>query len=88
MNYTVLWGIWALAFMVIEGVALTNSTKGDTLSEHVWAFIGVRPFKADRDNGMTGGGAKVSPKWTLRLARFSVVSGLVWLVIHLTTNWM
>lgn len=78
-SFTWLWVVWGLAFAVIEGVALFNSRKGDTLSEHVWAFLGVRRGPV---------GARVTPKWTLRLARFGVVSGLVWLVVHLTTNWM
>lgn len=86
-GFTIGWGLLALAGMVLEGIALVNSTKGDTLSEHVWAFLGVRPFKADRDNQISGG-AVVTPKWTVRLARFSFVSAAVWLVIHLTTNWM
>lgn len=75
------WMLWAVAFTFIEGVALFNSTPGDTLSEHVWAFIGIR----SRDKTYS---RFVTPKWTLRLARFAVVSGLVWLVIHLTTDWM
>lgn len=77
--FTLLWVLWALAFCLIEGVALFNSTRGDTLSEHVWAFIGLR---------RSGAGARVTPKWTLRLARFALCSGLLWLFIHLTTNWM
>jgi len=75
--FTLLWVLWALAFCLIEGVALVNSTRGDTLSEHVWAWLGLRR-----------GGGRVTPKWTLRLARFTFCAGLMWLVIHLTTNWM
>jgi hypothetical protein len=79
------WIVWAVAFLVIEGIALFNSTWGDTLSEHVWAFLGVRGGRAD-ENHRTGD--RITPKWTLRLARFVMTSGLVWVVIHLTTNWM
>lgn len=79
-GFTIGWGLLALAGLVLEGIALVNSGRGDTLSEHVWAFLGVRR-KGD-------GSGKVTPKWTLRLARFSFVSAAVWLVVHLTTNWM
>lgn len=34
------WIVWGLYFAVVEGFALFNSRTGDTLSEHVWAFVG------------------------------------------------
>lgn len=34
MMFTTLWILWGLAFAVIEGVAIRNDAKGDTLSEH------------------------------------------------------
>ena len=37
--YTWAWIGWLVAFCVIEGLALTNKTYGDTLSEHVWAAL-------------------------------------------------
>jgi hypothetical protein len=78
-DYT--WIFWAISFLAIEGIALFNSVPGDTLSEHVWAFLGVRSKNKKPGNF-------VSPTWTLRVARLGTVSGLVWLIIHLTTNWM
>lgn len=40
--WTVLWILWLLAFLVIEGAALANKRCGDTLSEHVWAWFSVK----------------------------------------------
>jgi len=34
------WGMWAIWFIVWEGLALMNKSVGDTLSEHVWRFVG------------------------------------------------
>lgn len=33
-TWTILWLLWGLAFAVIEGFAIFNDTKDDTLSEH------------------------------------------------------
>jgi hypothetical protein len=33
------WLLWIAAFAVIEGIALTNRTTGDTLSESVWRYL-------------------------------------------------
>lgn len=33
--WTWLWALWVLGFAVIEGVAIRNDIKGDTLSEHM-----------------------------------------------------
>ena len=40
-GFTAAWIGWGLAFAVIEGIALFNSRRGDTLSEHVWTWLGV-----------------------------------------------
>lgn len=40
-----LWIGWGLAFVVIEGIALFNSSRGDTLSEHAWAWLGVGSYQ-------------------------------------------
>ena len=42
--YTELWALWLLFFAVIEGAAIANKEKGDTLSEHVWKWIGKRGY--------------------------------------------
>jgi hypothetical protein len=74
--WTWAWVGWAAYFLVVEGMALFNSRPGDTLSEHVWAFIGVRPAGADlRD-----------PSGWTRLRRFLVLAFLAWLSVHLLTG--
>lgn len=75
--FTWLWIGWGLAFAVIEGVALANSRAGDTLSEHVWAWLGVRRGRAWPER---------TPRWTLRVARSVVLSGLLWLALHFATG--
>ena len=37
--YDIGWAVWALLFLVLEGLALWDRDKGDTLSEHVWAVM-------------------------------------------------
>lgn len=76
-GWTVAWIAWGVAFAVIEGAALVNARSGDTLSEHVWAWLGVR-----RD----GTAPARTPRWTLRVARLIVLSGLLWLAIHFATG--
>lgn len=46
--FTVLWVLWGAAFAVIEGVALVNDRKDDTLSEHLRDW-----FRTDRKHGRT-----------------------------------
>jgi hypothetical protein len=82
------WIALAVAFIVIEGVALFNSTRGDTLSEHVWAWIGVRTWEWGSPNIGPHGRWPTTPIWTLRVARTVLVSGLLWLTLHLTTGWV
>lgn len=35
-TFTWLWLAWGGLFVVIEGAALLNKKRGDTLSEHIW----------------------------------------------------
>jgi len=37
-----LWVFWIAMFFAIEMPAVLNRTKGDTLSEHIWAVFSVR----------------------------------------------
>lgn len=46
--WTLLWLAWIAAFGVIEGVAIFNDRREDTLSEHFRAW-----FKTDRKRGRT-----------------------------------
>lgn len=74
--FTISWLVWAAAFAVIEGIALTNHVKGDTLSEHIWALFRVpRP---GRPNPM--------PDGLTRLSRFLLLAGMAWLTVHLVTG--
>lgn len=90
-RFTLLWALWALAFCVIEGVALVNKSRGDTLSEHLWAWLGIRDdyWHMHRKNEIiiaeTGVQPK-TPKWTLRLARTVFLSATLWLALHIATG--
>lgn len=70
------WLVWIGYFLVVEGIALFNGRKrpGDTLSEHVWAFLGY----TDRVVGQ--------PQGTARLRRFLTLAFLAWLCVHLLTG--
>jgi hypothetical protein len=60
-----------LVILAVELVALLNRQRGDTLSEHVWRWVGV--------------GRRWTVVFTLR--RLVVVVFLGWLLLHLTTGW-
>ncbi len=66
-TYTMLWGIWIALFLAIEGAAIFNKQPGDTLSEHVWKWIGKKGY------------AKPSG-WKWR--RIALGGFLAWLVAH------
>lgn len=72
--WTWLWFGWGAYFAVVEGVALFNSVGNDTLSEHVWAFLGYEERRVGPPTG-----------WQ-RLRRFATLAGLAWLVVHLLTG--
>jgi len=61
--YTIAWIVWALGFLGIEGAALFNAEKNDTLSEHIWKIFDVNKQTDDpkekkiRKGRMTGLGA-------------------------------
>lgn len=40
--FTWAWIWWGAMFLVIEGLALLNKDKGDTLSEHVWSWFSIK----------------------------------------------
>lgn len=85
-TFTVLWIGWAVAFAVIEGVALFNSKRGDTLSEHLWAWLGVRKTMWKIDRMQLAPGPVVTPKWTLRVARIVFIALMAWITLHITTG--
>jgi hypothetical protein len=40
--YTWAWLFWLAFFVTIEGSAIFRKARGDTLSEHVWAWFQIR----------------------------------------------
>lgn len=41
-GWTVAWLLWGAMFLVIEGKALVDKDRGDTLSEHIWHWFRVK----------------------------------------------
>ena len=41
-GWTVGWILWLGMFVAIEGAALFNKDRGDTLSEHVWHWFSIK----------------------------------------------
>lgn len=41
-GWTVAWILWLAMFAAIEGAALINKGRGDTLSEHIWDWFRIR----------------------------------------------
>lgn len=39
-----LWAAWLALFLIIEGIAITNSEADDTLSEQVWTLMSASSF--------------------------------------------
>lgn len=77
--WTWAWIGWLLYFVVVEGMALFNSKPGDTLSEHVWAWLGF---------ALTGEGGldyRHPSGWT-RLRRFLTLALLAWVSVHFLTG--
>lgn len=71
--WTWAWLGWGAYFAVVEGMALANSKPGDTLSEHVWQFLGYSE------------GVRQPTGWT-RLRRFMVLAFMAWLSVHFLTG--
>lgn len=88
--YTWLWLGIGVCALILEGVALFNSRQGDTLSEHVWAWLGIPAYDwiAARRRNVQGDAAEsfVAPVWTLRVARLALITFMVWLTLHFTTG--
>jgi hypothetical protein len=38
-----LWAAWLALFLILEGIAVADPDRGDTLSEQVWALITSNP---------------------------------------------
>lgn len=74
--FTLLWVLWLVAFLVVEGIALFNRQEGDTLSEHVWKWFAV------------GEAGKARPEITgwVRARRFALLAFMAWLTAHFLTG--
>ena len=78
--WTWAWIAWGAWFALVEGMALFNSTPGDTLSEHCWAWFGTRRRRPGEPERRRSG-------WT-QLRRVILLSFMVWLTVHfLTGGW-
>lgn len=84
--YTWAWIGWAVYFAVCEGLALSNSRAGDTLSEHVWAFIGVRTGRLKTNDPLNPAPVPRRPSGWTKLRRVAVITFMVWLTLHFTTG--
>jgi len=69
-GYTLAWAVWLAAFAVIEGKALRDNRKNDTLSEHVWQWFAVKD--------------RAAPYGQLR--RATLAMGMAWLAGHFLTG--
>ena len=64
-TYTMLWAIWGLLFIAIEGAAIANKQPGDTLSEHVWKWIGKKGYPKPNGYKMRRGALGVFLLWLI-----------------------
>lgn len=64
--WTLLWIGWGALFFAIEIPAVLNERRNDTLSEHVWRFLGV----------------KRELTWRVRLRRIGFIAFWGWLSMH------
>jgi hypothetical protein len=68
-GFTAAWIIWGIYFLAVEGIALFNKQKGDTLSEHVWKWTGLH-----RDGPLPIG---------YQIRRAGLALGMIVLTLHL-----
>lgn len=73
-GWDIAWLAWLAAFCGIEGVALFNKGKGDTLSEKVWRWFA------------TGVGTTSKPSGGVRARRFALLGFMAWLTVHFLTG--
>ena len=57
-KFTLGWILWIFVFVIIEGIAVINKEKGDTLSEHFWKLFDIKetekPSKIMRFGALAG----------------------------------
>lgn len=74
--YKIAWVLWVLIFVVVEGMALRNKRKEDTLSENMRILFGTerKPRGSSR---------------FVKLRRLVLLAGLAWFTVHiLTPGWI
>lgn len=79
--WTWLWIAWIASGVVIEGVALVNTSHdkaGDTLSEHLWAWLGIARWQ-----NIVKGVRPVKSLWALRVV---FLGAMVWFIVHILTG--
>jgi hypothetical protein len=64
-GYGMLWGIWGLLFLAIEGAALSNKDNGDTLSEFIWKWIGKKGYEKPKGYKYRRGALGVFLLWLI-----------------------
>lgn len=70
-KWTIAWIIWIVMFLVIEALALVNKTEGDTLSEKIRSWGGIKTPE------------RKGAQWAVFLA-FLVF--IIWFPIHILTE--
>lgn len=75
MDPAVVWITWLVAFLIVEIYAALSKPGGDTLSENVWRWFGVRPRPSGR---------RVRLAWPRRAA---LLAFLLSLTGHLVFGW-
>ena len=66
-RFGIAWALLAVAFVVIEGLAIFGPSKGMTLSAHVWRFM---------DTGWPAKGVVIA--FSLWLAVHFIARGRIW----------
>lgn len=74
-GFTIAWATILGAGAAVEAVALVRKRPGDTLSEHMWRW-----FATQRPD------SEAQPSGWVRLRRFALLSGMVWLTVHFVTG--
>lgn len=67
--WTILWVGWLAIFVVLEGIAIVRSDRGDTLSEKVWSWFSLKGPKGELS------------AWRA-VTRFLFLAFWAWLTIH------
>ncbi len=71
-TYTLLWVGWLLYFLAVEIPSAVDNNPGGTLSEHLWAVLGL--------------GRAAPVPLGVRLRRIVMVCFTAWLLVHIFTG--